>query len=84
MRSLSTTINQLLEVIPDTEESLRAKLISAQKKLKYAAPETLSYHWSVVAWILEVGTFDKSDHWIKVTQSIFNDNPALLYVPLPT
>lgn len=73
MRSLYTVINQLLEVIPASEESLRRKLISAQIKLKYAAPETLHYHWSVVAWILEANTFDRSDNWIKVTQSIFNN-----------
>lgn len=75
MRSLSSVITQLLEVIPLSEESIRSRLISAQKKLRYAAPETLPYHWSVVAWILEVGTFDKSGDWIKVTQSIFNNNP---------
>jgi len=75
MRSLYTVINQLLEVIPASEESLRRKLISAQIKLKYAAPETFHYHWSVVARILKVNTLDRSDSWIKVTQSIFNNQP---------
>ena len=78
MRNLYTVINQLLEVIPASEESLRNRLISAQIKLKYAAPETFSYHWSVVAWILEVNTLDRSDSWIKVTQSIFNNDETIL------
>lgn len=78
MRDLSTIINQLLEVIPATELVLRDRLLSAQNKLRYAAPETFHYHWSVVAWILHVNTLDRDDPWIKVTQSIFNDNPALL------
>lgn len=73
MRNLHTVITQLLEVIPDTEESLRERLISAQKKLRYAAPETLFYHWSVVAWILEANTLDRTEDWIKVTRQIFNN-----------
>lgn len=82
MRNLHTVIAQLLEAIPSSEESLRGKLISAQNKLLYAAPETFHYHWSVVAWILEANTLDKTDDWVKVTRSIFNDNPALLYAPI--
>jgi len=78
MRDLSTVINQLLEVIPATELVLRDRLLSAQNKLRYAAPESFHYHWSVVAWILHVNTLDREDSWIKVTQSIFNDSPELL------
>lgn len=78
MRDLSIVINQLLEVIPSAELVLRDRLLSAQLKLRYAAPETFHYHWSVVAWVLHVNTLDRDDPWIKVTQSIFNDNPALL------
>jgi hypothetical protein len=81
MRNLHTVITQLLEVIPDSEESLRLRLISAQNKLKYAAPETLSYHWSVVAWILEANTLDRSEDWIKVTQQIFNNETPQTNLP---
>lgn len=73
MRKLHTVITQLLEVIPTSEESLRTRLISAKTKLNYAAPETLIYHWSVVAWILEVNTLDRTDDWIKITKQIFNN-----------
>lgn len=78
MRDLSTVITQLLEVIPSAELVLRDRLLSTQNKLRYAAPESFHYHWSVVAWILHVNTLDRDDPWIKVTESIFNDNPALL------
>ena len=77
MRNLHTVINQLLEVIPTTEDSLRSRLISTQNKLMYAAPETLGYHWLVVAQILEVNTLDRTDSWVKVTQSIFNNTPII-------
>lgn len=73
MRNLYIVIDQLLEVIPLSEESLRARLTSVQTKIMYAAPETLSYHWSVIAWILEVNTLDKTEDWVKVTRQIFNN-----------
>jgi hypothetical protein len=42
------------------------------------------YHWQVTASVLERHSLDKDEPWVKVTLSIFNDNPALLYVSLPT
>lgn len=73
MRNLHTVINQLLEVIPDSQDSLRRKLISTQIKLRYAAPETCGYHWRVVARALETHTLDNEENWVKVTQQIFNN-----------
>lgn len=73
MRNLHTVINQLLEVIPESCDSLRRKLISTQTKLRYAAPETASYHWLIVAKALETHTLDNEENWVKITQQIFNN-----------
>jgi hypothetical protein len=72
MRDLYAVINQLLEVIPDIETSLRLELKNIQRKLLYAAPETQGYQWLIAARVLEANTLDRDDSWIKVTQSIFN------------
>jgi len=84
MRDLYTVINQLLREIPSDESNLRDLLKGIQSKLMYVAPESQRYFWNLTSTVLEQNTLDKTDHWVKITQSIFNDNPALLYVPIPS
>lgn len=78
MRNLHTVITQLLEAIPKGESELIRNLQNVQTKIRYAAPETLGYHWRVTASILERHSLDKDEPWIRVTRSIFNNDPSLL------
>ena len=77
MRDLSIVIDQLLEAIPESYDSLRRKLISTQTKLRYAAPETFGYHWLIVAKALETHTLDNEENWVVKSEQIFNNQSPI-------
>lgn len=73
MRNLIKVIDEMLEVIPDTETDLIAQLRSVQKSARYAAPEMAGYWWRIGEDALMRTVPNPTDGWQKRMAAIWND-----------
>jgi len=77
MRSLSLVIQQMLDVIPSSEEGLRTRLTGIYSSVLYAAPEIMHTFWLQAADALmdEIGS-TPSEEWHTAVINIWNpDTP---------
>lgn len=75
MRNLIDVINQLLSVIPKSEEQIRNELLDIQDSQKFRAPEDM-IGWYQVSEILQNFTFNKTTpSWQLKMCSIFSTQP---------
>lgn len=78
MRNLLEVIDQMLEVIPETEEDLIISLKSNRRSAEFTSPETMSLRWDVTCETLKnelpvVDSIDDFNEWQKKVYNIWMD-----------
>lgn len=71
MRSLTKVIDQILEVIPDSEIDVAYELLDLKSSAEYAAPELMSLWWRETADFLSENVTDFSQDWQDRVFKIF-------------
>ena len=73
MRDLTTVINRILEVIPETEVELIAELNDNKSSISFSAPELISMWWNEVHGTLCEYVFKEEtiDGWKETVRQIF-------------
>lgn len=75
MRNLIDVINQMLSVVPKSEEQIRIELLDIQESQRCRAPEDM-IGWYQVSDILQGFTFNKkTPRWKLEMCSIFSTQP---------
>ena len=71
MRSLTKVIDQILEVIPDSEIDVAYELLDLKSSAAYAVPEMMSIWWRETADFLNENVTDFSQDWQNQVFKIF-------------
>lgn len=71
MRSLTKVIDQILEVIPNSEVDVAYELLVIKSSAAYAAPEMMSIWWRETADFLNENVTDFSQDWQDRVFKIF-------------
>lgn len=75
MRNLGAVIDQMLAVIPSSEESLVASLLSDKDSFIVTSPETVRLRWHCTAGTLGIhlGDEEPTEGWQKKVVDIWMD-----------
>lgn len=71
MRTLVEVVNQMLEVIPESETDIRDRLTARIRSIEYKAPELRYNLWFDVAADLEKHLGPPDTGWKQKVQAIF-------------
>jgi len=68
-------IDEMLEVIPESERELRQNLIAERETAHYAAPEMIGHRFQSVALLLSIATRGREPRpdWVQRTLLIWNE-----------
>jgi hypothetical protein len=71
-RNLTTVIDEILEVVPETETSLRAQINSVRDSSIFSAPEVMYLFWTELFEILVDEIGEPEEEWEFKVQLIFS------------
>lgn len=73
MRNLTTVIDQILKVIPDSEIDIAYDLLDLKSSAMFAAPETMPFWWQETADYLNENVQDFTQEWAQRVFKIFTN-----------